>query len=60
MDAITTPPAPVNETVRTYRPGSAEQKALADALSRLSVGGAELPMTIGGRRRMASGDRIEV
>ena len=60
MDAITIPPVPVNETVRTYRPGSAEQQALADMLGRLSAGGAELPMTINGVRRMAGGERVDV
>jgi 1-pyrroline-5-carboxylate dehydrogenase len=60
MDAVSRPPAPINEVVRTYRPGSSEQVALAAALTRLSAGGVELPMTIGGRRRMASGERIDV
>jgi 1-pyrroline-5-carboxylate dehydrogenase len=60
VDAVTAPPVPVNETVRTYRPGSAEQAALAAALERLSSGGVELPMTIGGARRMAGGAAIDV
>jgi 1-pyrroline-5-carboxylate dehydrogenase len=60
VDASTVPPIPVNEPVRTYRPGSTEQQSLASALSRLSSGGLELPMTIGGKRRMASGPRIDV
>ena len=60
MDAVTAPPVPANETVRTYRPGSAEQVALAAALARMSGGGVELPMTIGGARRMAGGAAIDV
>jgi 1-pyrroline-5-carboxylate dehydrogenase len=60
MDAITTPPVPVNEPIRAYRPGSAEQNALAQALDRLSTGAIELPMTVGGARRMAGGERFEV
>jgi 1-pyrroline-5-carboxylate dehydrogenase len=60
MDAITRPPAPVNETIRTYRPGSVEQRAVADALAMMSGGGVELPMTIGGVRRMGDGARIPV
>ena len=29
MDAVTTPPAPANEPVRNYAPGSPERAALA-------------------------------
>jgi 1-pyrroline-5-carboxylate dehydrogenase len=60
VDAVTAPPVPANETVRTYRPGSGEQVALAAALARMSGGGIELPMTIGGARRMAGGAAIDV
>ncbi|MGI8677361.1 MAG: L-glutamate gamma-semialdehyde dehydrogenase [Jatrophihabitans sp.] len=60
MDAVTHPPAPWNEAVRTYVPGSAEQSALAGALDAMAGEQAELTMTIGGRRRMGGGDQIEV
>ncbi len=60
MDSITAPPVPSNESIRTYRPGSDEQLALSAMLARLSAGGIELPMTIGGVRRMAGGDPIDV
>ena len=60
MDAITHPPSPQNEPVRTYAPGSAEQTSLAAALEDMAGQTAELTMTIGGAARMAGGERIEV
>jgi 1-pyrroline-5-carboxylate dehydrogenase len=60
MDAITRPPAAVNETVRTYAPGSAERAAVAAALDELSATRTELTMTIGGAQRMAGGAPLDV
>ncbi|MGH3261197.1 MAG: L-glutamate gamma-semialdehyde dehydrogenase [Trebonia sp.] len=60
MDAITHTPTPVNEPVRGYAPGSAERETLARRVADLAGERHELPMTIAGRRRMASGERIEV
>jgi 1-pyrroline-5-carboxylate dehydrogenase len=60
MDAITHPPLPVNEPIRTYRPGSDERKSLAAALAEFDGGQVELTMTINGEQRMAAGDLIEV
>ncbi len=60
MDAITHPPVPHNEPIRSYVPGSAEQLNLSGTLEEMSGQPAELTMTIGGRARMAAGDRIEV
>ncbi len=60
MDAITIPPTPVNETVRTYAPGSAERASLAATLEDLSSGGTELTMTVAGVQRMAAGTRFSV
>ncbi|MEO8889881.1 MAG: L-glutamate gamma-semialdehyde dehydrogenase, partial [Jatrophihabitantaceae bacterium] len=60
MDAITHPPVPVNEPVRTYAPGSAESTSLAAELQALSADRAELTMTVGGVQRMAGGDRLPV
>ena len=60
MDAITHPPAPVNETIRTYAPGSAERETLAATLRDLSAASAELTMTVAGEHRMAGGERLDV
>jgi 1-pyrroline-5-carboxylate dehydrogenase len=60
MDAITHPPVPANEPIRTYAPGSAERATLAAALDELATTRIELTMTIGGVRRMAGGDRLDV
>ncbi len=60
MDAITNPPEPVNEPIRTYAPGSPERATLAGMLDELAATPAELTMTIGGTHRMAGGDGIDV
>jgi 1-pyrroline-5-carboxylate dehydrogenase len=60
MDAITSPPAPVNEAVLSYAPGSAERVLLAAELEAQSADKLELTMTIGGSQRMAAGDRVAV
>jgi 1-pyrroline-5-carboxylate dehydrogenase len=60
MDAVTNVPPPVNEPVRTYAPGSAERAVLEARVKELAGERAELTMTIGGRQRMGSGDRIAV
>ncbi len=60
MDAITTPPPPVNEPAREYAPGSDESASLAEALREMSSDPVELPMTVGGTHRMAGGDRFAV
>src|SRR5579859_5999145 len=60
MDAITSPPVPVNEPVRTYAPGSAERATLAATLSTLASTPADLTMTVDGVQRMAGGARIDV
>ncbi|MFN2560954.1 MAG: L-glutamate gamma-semialdehyde dehydrogenase [Jatrophihabitans sp.] len=60
MDAISSPPAPHNEPIRTYAPGSAEAESLAAALDELADDRAELTMTIDGRTRMGGGERIRV
>ncbi|MDA8371369.1 MAG: L-glutamate gamma-semialdehyde dehydrogenase [Nocardiopsaceae bacterium] len=60
MDALTNVPAPVNEPVLTYEPGSPERAELAERLGVLASGQAELAMTIGGERRMGQGPRIDV
>jgi 1-pyrroline-5-carboxylate dehydrogenase len=60
MDAVSRVPAPVNEPVRQYAPGSHERAALESKLKELSGQQAELTLTINGQQRMASGDRIDV
>jgi 1-pyrroline-5-carboxylate dehydrogenase len=60
MDAVTRVPAPHNEPVLTYAPGSPERAALQARLPELADQGLELTSTIGGRRRMASGEKFEV
>ena len=60
MDAVFSVPEPRNEPVRDYAPGSPERKSLQRRLEELSAQQYELPMTIGGRQRMASGAAINV
>ncbi|MDT4922581.1 MAG: 1-pyrroline-5-carboxylate dehydrogenase [Pseudonocardiales bacterium] len=60
MDAITHPPVPWNEPIRTYAPGSAEALSLAAALEDMAAQPTELTMTINGVARMGGGARIPV
>jgi 1-pyrroline-5-carboxylate dehydrogenase len=60
MDAVTSVPNPVNEPVRSYAPGSAERESLQRRIAELEGDRVELTMTIGGERRMAGGERINV
>ncbi|MEV8322952.1 L-glutamate gamma-semialdehyde dehydrogenase [Kitasatospora sp. NPDC059811] len=61
MDAVTQVPAPVNEPVHSYAPGSPERARLEAKLKEL--GGQEpvqLTMTINGEHRMGGGAEIHV
>ncbi|MGW8379551.1 L-glutamate gamma-semialdehyde dehydrogenase [Streptomyces sp. ODS28] len=60
MDAVTQVPAPYNEPVHTYAPGSPERARLEQQLKELSENPIELPMTIGGEKRMGGGARVDV
>ena len=60
MDAITQPPAPVNEPNLTYAPGSPERAALEVELARQEGRQVELTATIGGRKVTGSGAEIPV
>ncbi|MFL6111667.1 MAG: aldehyde dehydrogenase family protein, partial [Catenulispora sp.] len=60
MDAVTRVPAPHNEPVRDYAPGSPERAELESRLAELAGAPVELPMTAGGRRRMPGGDAFDV
>src|SRR5918997_4627344 len=60
MDAITSTPAPRNEPVRSYAPGTPERDSLTCTLTELAAQRAELTMTIGGVARMAGGEPFDV
>jgi 1-pyrroline-5-carboxylate dehydrogenase len=60
MDARTAVPAPINETVLDYRPGSPERAALEVRLAELQAERFDLTMAIGGQQRMGRGARIAV
>jgi 1-pyrroline-5-carboxylate dehydrogenase len=61
MDAVTSPPLPSNEPVRTYPPGDPHRAELVSALDALlAAGPVELTQTINGQRRMGAGERTDV
>ncbi|MGZ4617698.1 MAG: L-glutamate gamma-semialdehyde dehydrogenase [Frankiaceae bacterium] len=60
MDAITAPPEPRNEPVRSYAPHSAERASLEARLKEISAQRQPLTMCIGGRHRMGAGTPIDV
>jgi len=60
MDAVTQVPAPVNETVLDYAPGSPERASLEVALAELGATQVELPHVIDGRRVTGTGRAIRV
>ncbi|WP_169945111.1 L-glutamate gamma-semialdehyde dehydrogenase [Microbispora sp. H11081] len=60
MDSITEVPAPANEPVHGYGPGSAERAALETRIKELAGSSLDLTMTIGGELRMAGGAPIDV
>ncbi|MFG2619283.1 L-glutamate gamma-semialdehyde dehydrogenase [Streptomyces sp. NPDC048507] len=60
MDAVTQVPAPVNEPVHSYAPGSPERARLEIQLKQLSENPLDLPMTIDGAKRMGGGERFDV
>jgi len=60
MDAVTQVPAPVNEPIHSYAPGSPERSRLEAKLKELAGNPADLPMTIGGERRMGGGERFDL
>ncbi|MFC0437531.1 L-glutamate gamma-semialdehyde dehydrogenase [Kutzneria buriramensis] len=60
MDAVTQVPTPVNEPVLQYAPGSPERTELEAKLVELAKDQIELPLTIGGERRMGGGERVDV
>ncbi|WP_335974216.1 L-glutamate gamma-semialdehyde dehydrogenase [Streptomyces sp. CA2R106] len=60
MDAVTQVPAPVNEPVHTYAPGSPERARLEAKLKELAGNPIDLPLVIGGTERMGRGERFDV
>src|SRR3954465_11136407 len=60
MHALPQLPAPRNETVKDYAPGSAERAALQQRLTELAAAPLELTATIGGGQRMPAGPSFEV
>ena len=60
MDAISTPPAPVNEPNLDYAPGSPERAAVETQLAHLAGAPVDLTATIGGQKKMGGGAEIEV
>ncbi|TMQ88998.1 L-glutamate gamma-semialdehyde dehydrogenase [Actinomadura soli] len=61
MDAVTNVPTPANEPVRGYAPGSAERARLEAKIAELTAEAPiDLPMTIGGRRRLGAGPKVAV
>jgi len=60
FDAITQVPAPFNEPVHSFAPGSPERSALEDRLKHLAAERTELTLTIGGEERLGGGDPIDV
>src|SRR5665647_3853718 len=60
MDAVSRVPAPTNEPVLDYAPGSPERAALEVALAQLGSTRMDLPNTIGGKRVTGTGKKIDV
>jgi 1-pyrroline-5-carboxylate dehydrogenase len=60
MDGVTRVPAPVNEPVLSYAPGSPERAAVEAVLAVQTGQRTDLPMTIGGRELFGGGDPIDV
>jgi 1-pyrroline-5-carboxylate dehydrogenase len=60
MDGVTTPPFPVNEPVLSYGPGTPERADLELELTELAGQHYELTCTIGGDRKYAGGQDIDV
>jgi 1-pyrroline-5-carboxylate dehydrogenase len=60
MDSIVTTPAPRNEPVRDYRPGSAERISLVTTLTEMSGLRHDLTQTIDGEQRRGGGTAVDV
>ena len=60
MDAVTRVPAPTNEPILAYAPGTPERAEVQTALKDLAATRIDLPMTIGGRQVMGRGTKVDV
>jgi 1-pyrroline-5-carboxylate dehydrogenase len=60
MDAVTHVPVPVNEPILDYAPGRPERSRIEAALKELQSERVELPMVVGGERRMGGGPPMDV
>src|SRR4051794_26223768 len=60
LDAVTRVPEPINEPVLLYAPGSDERAALEARVADLQASQLDLTMAVGGERRAASGEPVEV
>ncbi|ABK53522.1 delta-1-pyrroline-5-carboxylate dehydrogenase [Acidothermus cellulolyticus 11B] len=60
VDGLVAVPAPRNEPVIDYRPGTAERERLAAKLKDLAASRQDFAMALGDERRMGGGDRISV
>ncbi|GLW95324.1 L-glutamate gamma-semialdehyde dehydrogenase [Actinokineospora globicatena] len=60
MDAVSSVPDPSNEPINSYAPGTPQRESLARRIAELEAEQPELTMTIGGKQRLAGGDRIDV
>ncbi|WP_037605429.1 L-glutamate gamma-semialdehyde dehydrogenase [Streptacidiphilus rugosus] len=61
LDAVTQVPAPLNEPVHGYAPGSPERARLEARLAEFAAASdTPLTMTVGGMQRLGGGERIDV
>ncbi|MDP9239474.1 MAG: L-glutamate gamma-semialdehyde dehydrogenase [Actinomycetota bacterium] len=60
MDAVTSPPPPVNEPIRGYALGTPERTSLEHRLKEMGNEQVELTITVGGEQRMAGGKPYDV
>ncbi len=60
MDAVTNVPAPVNEPILDYAPGSPERTTLERTLADVAGTVHDLPHTIGGQRVAGRGERMQI
>ncbi|MGY2112971.1 L-glutamate gamma-semialdehyde dehydrogenase [Nocardia gipuzkoensis] len=60
MDAVVAPPAPVNEPVGSFAPGTAERERLRVKLAELAATPTDIANVIGGVHRGGHGERVRV
>ncbi|MFB7722620.1 L-glutamate gamma-semialdehyde dehydrogenase [Nocardia sp. NPDC056100] len=60
MDAVTVVPAPANEPVHTYAPGSRERALLTGRLAEISAGSIDVPLVMGGKHQPGTGERADI